>query len=167
MHLELNFPDLSGVRLNVRTYDPTLDNIQSILSDVCEALHGHGQFVVSGFGDDAWPFDVHTELCLFLEQLPQLLNDIQAGKLGELDFYEQGVERVITFTPNGSDYQLTCQSLTDWQPDPAAVTLDRVALENMLTKARLDFIGIVRAVAPELLAHPWMKLWTAGTAYFG
>ena len=43
------------IQVSMRTYDPELDDIRSILSDVCDFAHEHGRFVVSGFGQDPWP----------------------------------------------------------------------------------------------------------------
>src|SRR5471032_2614651 len=79
-------PNLPG-----KNYDPELDDIRSILIDVCEALSNYVQFNVSGFGQDNWPVDVATDLAVFLEQLPYFMIAISAGENFELQFYEQGI----------------------------------------------------------------------------
>jgi len=42
---------------------------------------------------------VGTDLAIFLEQLPNVLRAVNAGAATEIDFYEQGIERKIEFSP--------------------------------------------------------------------
>jgi hypothetical protein len=79
-----------------RTYDPELDNITSVLTDICEALAEEGsvRFVVDGFGQDPWPVDVRTDLPVVIEQVPAVLKALRSGFSTSLGFYEQGIQRV-------------------------------------------------------------------------
>jgi hypothetical protein len=61
-----------SARIERDRYDPSLDDVRSILEDVCEAAGAESRFVVPGFGQDSWPVDVRTDLPDFLEQLPDL-----------------------------------------------------------------------------------------------
>lgn len=163
MRFELRFPKSTSTRILVRVYDLELDDIRSILEDICEAVASEGQFVVSGFGQDPWPVDVATDLVVFLEQLPDLLHAIADGVSAELDFYEQGIERSLSFTPVADDYAVKCASLTGWHPNPELERISRVALHRMLTAVLDEFLHQVRQISPELLGHPWLKAWLLGT----
>jgi hypothetical protein len=55
-----------------RTYDIELDNITSVLIDICDALAEEASvhFLVGGFGQDPWPVDVRMDLPVVIEQVP-------------------------------------------------------------------------------------------------
>ena len=51
MRIELRLPQQIALESAFRDYDDeSLDDVRSILTDVCCALEGQGEFVVSGFG---------------------------------------------------------------------------------------------------------------------
>ena len=163
LHMSLKLARAANLPLRVRSYDFELDNVISILSDVCEfAQSGRGVFRVGGFGQAQWPVDVRTDLCVVLEQLPEVLRTVRAGKSGVLDFYEQGIQRRLTFAPAGEEYAVTCAAFSRyWEPSPATERIGRVALERMLADVLNEFMGFLRRVAPELEQHPWIQAWLA------
>lgn len=75
-------------------YDGELDCIVSILSDLCSLVERSpgAAFVVSGFGQERWPANAERELCLLLEQLPQIAGALQANaETFEIFFLRAGV----------------------------------------------------------------------------
>jgi hypothetical protein len=164
MHTELRTPDFTNVRFLARAYDPELDDIRSILSDVCKAMEGQMQFAVSGFGQERWPVDVRTDLAVFLEQLPEVLHAVRLRSPAEIDFYEQGIERKILLSPDGDDYLASCVTWTEWQPSPAVEQLSRASLEQMLIGVQDNFMRLVRGMSPELAKHEWVRSWLSGQA---
>jgi len=161
--LALRWKDLSSINdLGARRYDPVNDDIRSILSDVCFALDGYGSFHISGFGDSAWPLDIATDLCVFLEQLPAALAAIQRGDPAELDLYEQGVERKLEIQCSRDHCVVTCASYGSWVPVYATEELERHVLIGMLSEVRSQFMGAFERVAPALVAHPWVRDWLEG-----
>ena len=80
-----------------REYDPELDDIRSILADLCRSAGPETVFTVSGFGQECWPVDVEVDLLVCMEQLPRLIKMLSQGLRHELDFYEQGLERLLSF----------------------------------------------------------------------
>jgi hypothetical protein len=51
MRIELRLPPRIDLRA-LREYDEELDDVRSILSDVCHALEGQAELVISGFGQE-------------------------------------------------------------------------------------------------------------------
>ena len=159
MRIELKFKKSSMPGLATRAYDPDEDDIRSILTDVCRMIEPRCNFIVSAFGQDRWPVDVGTDLPVFLEQLPDVLQAVNAGMATAIDFYEQGIERSILFSPIDRRYLASCTSGTAWQPDPSTEYIDREDLERMLLAAREEFMRAFAEAAPNLVAHPWMRHW--------
>ena len=92
MHAEIDLSNLSHDPFPTRTYHLELDDVRSILNDVCDWLQPHARFIVSGFGQARWPVDVRTDLCVLLEQLPSALLALASDAPFEIDFYEQGIQ---------------------------------------------------------------------------
>ena len=164
MDISLQF---KGERIcyNKRVYDEELDCVLSILNDLCIFLERTDSvdFVVSGFGQDRWPVDVRTDLCTFLEQLPAAVAAIDAQSAFSIDFYEQGLERFISFEPSGDSYIAHCKSWGEWRPEPETERIHHPVLRKMLVEARDGLMRFLAQRAPQLAAHPWMREW-AGAA---
>ncbi len=154
-----HFPELS------LRYDEELDDYRSLISDICEALAetSSADFIVAAFGQERWPVDVRTDLAVFLEQLPDAMAAVESGSSFSLDFYEQGVERLICFEPKGEQYSARCESRTGWRPEPAVETIDGLELKRMFSDVREGLMGFLSRNAARAAAHPWMQHW-AGAA---
>jgi hypothetical protein len=163
MNIELHLPDLTNTKKIRRTYNPTLDDIRSILMDVCQSVERRGKFQISGFGQDVWPVNIGTDLAIFMEQLPIVIRSIASNLPAEIDLYEQGVERTISFSPTANNtYLASCTSHTNWQPNPEIEQVDRDSLQQMLLTVRNEFMRLIREIAPGLDQHPWVKSWHEG-----
>jgi hypothetical protein len=140
-------------------YDARYDDIRSIIMDLCDALADSGgfEFRVAAFGDGCWPVDVRTDLATVLEQLPRCLEACRRGAPFELDFFEQGVERTIEFSPADGRYVAHCRSRTNWTPDPETESIEVGAVRAMLDGLKRTFCEICERVLPETAAHPWFR----------
>jgi hypothetical protein len=148
------FPELPS-------YQEELDDVRSILSDVCGILAdtGSAEFLVSGFGQERWPVDVRTDLPVFLEQIPDAAAAVESNAPFSIEFYEQGVERVIFFEPQGELYSARCESQTDWRPDPEVETIGRQELREVFSDIREGLMRFLSHSAPRIATHPWMQAW--------
>ena len=162
MKVELHLKDQPALKPLVRVYDPELDDASSILSDICDFAHDYGNFVVSGFGQERWPTDVRTDLLVFLGQLPGALTSVKSNLPFDIDFYEQGLERRLSFLPAEHDYIASCSSYGNWTPDPAVEHVDRDSLLAMLASVRDEFMRFTESNFPDLVSHPWMRAWLSG-----
>lgn len=143
-------------------YDYQYDNVVSILMDLCDVLEETGifQFHVSGFGQERWPVDVRTDLSTILEQLPPILHSIACANYPfELDFYEQGIERLLFFEKADSLIKVTCYSGTLWKPTPPAFLMKESDIVSQLYNLRDSFIEAVKIVCPKLATSELFARW--------
>jgi len=159
LHISLQLPDITKVRAMPRTYHSETEDIRSILSDLCRTVAKEAKFVVGGFGQDRWPVDASTDLAVLLEQLPGILRAVRAGAATEIDFYEQGIERRIEFSPAENAYNATCMSQTEWQPNPAVERVGRAVLEGMLVGVQDKVVRLIEEIAPDLAKHDLVRRW--------
>ena len=70
MHFKIDLSRVQGFPELPLRYEEELDDVRSIISDVCEALADttSADFIVSGFGQKRWPVDVWADLPTFLER---------------------------------------------------------------------------------------------------
>lgn len=162
IHLEI-FREPSRVSLG--PYDETNHDVRAILVDICEALDKpvpSVRFEVEGFGDPLWPVSVAVDLPVLLEQLPAAICGLSHGRLVEVDFYEQGVERRLIFEPEEFAYSVTCESDSDWRPEPRIEVVSRKDALGMFRKVRDDFLSVAAVVWPASVGHPWLVRWAEG-----
>lgn len=153
-----NSTDLSALH---GEYDDTIENIQSILNDICDAMaeNSDNEFEVGGFGEENWPVDIRTDLPIFLEQLPEIINSVIAHSEFVIDFYEQGIQRKVVFQPTTEGYCVKCESFTAWKPKPNSIQISAVDVHHMLFTFRTNFLEFVNSKAPRLANHPWFLRW--------
>lgn len=123
-------------------FDPEFDDARSLIGSVCRLLHDSevANFLVSGFGDERWPVDVFADLPTFLEQIPVGLKAIEvASNEFDIEFYEQGIERTISFRRANDVYEMSCQSLTNWQPSTGE-TMSVSGLRDLFESVRNEFM---------------------------
>lgn len=168
MHFSITLRQVQSFPALQFHYEEELDDVRSIINSVCESLAetSSADFVVSGFGQDRWPVDVRTDLPIFLEQLPNAIAAVESNASFLLDFYEQGIERVVCFEPQGDHYFARCESQAEWRPDPAIESISRLELRRMLSDVRESFMQFLSRNAPRVATHPWMREW-AGAARRG
>lgn len=132
-------PATRAVAYNLEDYD-------SIVYSVCDYFSNHSslEFIVEGFDDVPWPVDVATDLAAIALQIPSLKNHIDAENFNfSLDFYEQGIERILEFNMEEEQVKVTCRSMSDWEPSYSEITLERSYVKNMFSLFTDDFIRSV------------------------
>lgn len=146
MFCKLQIFDVAKTVFPALEFNAEHDDARTIISSICEELDelGIAIFEVSGFGDAAWPVDVATDLATLIEQLPEALAvlDQREGEF-RIDFYEQGVERLVFCKCSGDFTELRCQSRTDWEPNPSQVVMRSSDLAAMLSTVHRQFLNVV------------------------
>jgi hypothetical protein len=145
--------------------DPVLDDYRSILSHVCRLLEETSAitFLVQGFGEERWRVDVATDLMVVLEQLPALFMWVDDARVDtfQLDFYEQGVERVLTFSSLASDMIRVdgaplLEGASAWHPIMSSETIARAELRSQILLLTRTFLEMADLVCPAASGHPWL-----------
>jgi hypothetical protein len=151
-------PPTSNVELNPEF---ELDeDFESLVMDTCQMLSQTDcQFRVSGFGQDPWPVDVSYDLSSAIENLPEALEALKHGECAQIDFYGQGIERLVTFTPHGDRVVIKCTSNTTWTPDPSAEEVALGEAQDLLLTLARDFKAAVERVCPQVAALDAFAAW--------
>ncbi|MCG8425713.1 MAG: hypothetical protein MJE77_48150 [Proteobacteria bacterium] len=141
------------------TYEEELHDVNAIIADMCIALGDTGsfEFRIAGFGESPWPLDVTTDLAIVLEQLPAAMASCSRNEPFQLDLYEQGVERRLDFIPSGKIYRVSCNSFSDWIPEPNAEEISIEDLRMMLSGIAKKFCELATGLLPETSKHPWFQ----------
>ncbi|MGC4070804.1 MAG: hypothetical protein QM784_40245 [Polyangiaceae bacterium] len=152
---------LSGVSSPCRPYDPALDDVGSVLRDVCEALETAGVgFKVRIGSSDSWPTTTRTDLLVVMEQLTFVLGALLANQACRLDFCEQGVERLVSLTPKEDAIVVECTDLIKKTSSRIqTMTLPRNVVADELVGLGDDFLRVANICCAELVGHPWFLAW--------
>ena len=148
-------------------------HINSILGLACEKLEetGIAFFRMSGFGRGVWPVDVCLDLACVLEQLSEAIDAIrQENYPFDLELYEQGIEKTITFTKKDDDgfIEAKCRDFfvsegypgnTSWKPDPDAILVEEGDILSQLLNLKSSFIQAVRTICPDLSTKELFTAW--------
>ncbi len=143
-------------------YDLELDNQNSVILDICEIFHyaGNIKFVVSGFGEDEWNLSCLMDLPCIIEDLPYILSKIKAKDYNfDLDFYEQGVQRKITFVASGDSVTLKASSWIDWEPNPSETTMNKADIDKMIINLHTDFATYGKELCEHLILNQMFADW--------
>lgn len=129
--------------------------ITVFISELCERLSSLGavDFQVGGFGLDDWQTDVWMDLAVVMEQFPLFLTSLQAGKNSVLDFYEQGLQRILYFVVRDLKITIECRSYSERDPVFPALEDDWHRILQMATDLLQDFIFVVKEKLPFFYEH--------------
>ena len=143
------------------SYDEELDDIESLIMDICDSLSEteRVQFKVSGFGDSQWPVDVWLHLSTIVPQIPDVLIALNESKDVALDFYEQGVGRVLHFHCNSHIVEVRCKDLFDKFEHPTKELINLSELKQMLTDFLQSFIYLATIACPNIVNHEMFRKW--------
>ena len=134
-----------------------------VMSAICKWLAQHGVvlFEVGGFGQAKWPVDIGVDLAVVAEQIPDLLDGLVHRRVFDLDFYEQGIQRVVTFEPADHDeLRVSCRSGTSWTPAPDEYALSRRDIIEMFAVFGKTFADAAHARCPGPVSHEAFQAWS-------
>lgn len=142
-------------------YDEELDNIESLIMDICEFLSDTQlvRFKVSGFGESAWPVDVGTDMAVIIPQVPEVINALYKSEDTSISFYEQGIERELLFSPHNSSVKVSCKDLAGKKTVPINEIIDLSEILEMLFKFFNSFISLSKNTCPDITHHKIFQDW--------
>lgn len=100
----------------------------------------------------------------FVEELPRLIAGLRAGRETEVDLYPQGVERTLTFRPEGERVRISCVSRTSWVPRPDVEVCAADELMDSCVRLARDVAAALEAVAPAVARLTPFDQWIRGEA---
>lgn len=143
-------------------FDLEKDCAWAVISMVCDIfeISGSVKFKVSGFGQNEWPVDCRIDLATVMEQVPEILKKIELNQYDFiLDFYEQGMERQVTFSPDKDAIMLTCSSRTHWTPDPVFIHMKREQISRIFKDLYSRFLEVGEILCSDLIQDPLLEEW--------
>lgn len=132
---------------------------EEILADICEIfdLSKKIKFSVVGFDLDKWSVDCMYDLLCVVEVLPNIINGFYQNNYEfNLDFYEQGLERILIFKQSKELIKIECESRTKWIPSPQTEYITKIDLVKMILELYTKFIKYAEHLCGELLTYSVM-----------
>lgn len=142
-------------------YDDELDDVRSILRDVCSSLQQVDGVAFKIIAGSPIPVSVRRDLCIVMEQLADVLAGLHNHVETSLDLYEQGIEECLVFTTK-SDSDVVVERRPLVGPGRIAAAplyIKRGVLVDMLTKLATGFLRYARIRCPLRTQHPWFTSW--------
>lgn len=142
-----------------------LETVEAQLMAACELIADAGvaDFRLLCCGEHPWPVDVRTDLSVFLEQLPGLLQALMEGSPSfRLRMYEQGIETVLAFTRAGGLLQVRCEPLLAGGENRFGThgeSLGVQMLVHSMAGVLSAFIQCCERVCPQLLMRTELTDW--------
>jgi hypothetical protein len=141
------------------------NELAPVMSAICRWLGKHDvvQFVVNGFGQQGWPVDVVVDLAVVVEQIPSVLAGLLRDREVDLDFYEQGIQRLVTFAPtDGGEVRVSCRGgVGGWSPAPDEYVLKGRDVVSMLETFAQSFADIAIEACPGPASEKAFRAWYA------
>ncbi len=148
-----------------REYDDELDDIRSIIHDICATLEGVPgiELRVAVCTETLWPVTVATDLCVIMEQIGDVIRDLSLRTPARLDFYEQGIERSVLLKPADDLVVVVCAPLAGAEGQVSdTTTVSAQGVLSCLRSLTLQFLHVSRLYCPKATAHPWFVEWSRG-----
>ena len=140
-------------------YDPELDDLRSILRDVCASLADLPGVRFAIVVEVPVPVSVRMDLVIVMEQLLDTLATFRQGGVGMLDLYEQGIEAQLVFAGEGELVRIERRDLMGRSKPAGEVRWARDAFVESLSALARTFVDAARRRSPRRAAHPWFAEW--------
>lgn len=142
-------------------YDDELDDVRSVLRDICLSLHQAGGVAFHVTAGSPIAVSVRRDLCVAMEQFVDVLQGLNKRIATRLDLYEQGVEERLIFTSeNEREVLVERRPLVDTAPAPTIkVHVQRANLLDMLCTLATCFLVGARARCPTRAQHHLFTSW--------
>lgn len=125
------------------------------------------QFHLTCCSEQPWPVAVWLDLGILLQQVNPLLDALKANEEFRLEFFDQGIESVLVFSPLGRQVRINCESFWGGQCRFGGQQ-ELVGIESV-SRALKDitdgFIECCKYVCPQLLEQPELAAWRHDVRY--
>ena len=131
------------------------DSCEELLSLICSQIQDDNThtFKVEGF-DQIQSVDCRTDLLCVIEQIPEILANITNRNFNfNLDFYEQGVEKILEFKDNEKYVKVLCRDMLSGNLIFKENNVSKKCLEDMFKNIYDEFLKVTQIMCPYILNH--------------
>ncbi|WP_155989112.1 hypothetical protein [Nocardiopsis sp. CNT312] len=99
---------------------------------------------------------------MVIEQLPDVMERFKRGEDFEIEFYGQGIERVVEFTFIGGDVEVGCLPAIESTPNSFSEIVHASEVSEILNGIARDFAESLLRVSPNLVSIEPFSCWLNG-----
>ena len=145
--------------INLENQDQDYD-YDCILLDICNMLYEAKQviFKIEGFGEKWNIVDCKADLPCILEQMDTILEVILKKGDFEIDFYEQGLERLLKFSFKRETVCITCTSYVN-MPPISVIEMEYESVKHLFWKLYDDFLMCIERLLPRVMKNTLFNEW--------
>jgi len=145
--------------INLENQDQDYD-YDCILLDICNMLYEAKQviFKIEGFGEKWNIVDCKADLPCILEQMDTILEGILKKGDFEIDFYEQGLERLLKFSFKRETVCITCTSYVN-MPPISVIEMEYESVKHLFWKLYDDFLMCIERLLPRVMKNTLFNEW--------
>jgi hypothetical protein len=128
-------------------------SINEVLMEICNELYKYSEMIVfsiNGFDKDWSNLMIDPDLCMFMEDMPGLVNFINNKEVLEFQFGfpEQHLQRILTATRVSNEFQISC---SDWLSESSEQIKETIRPED-LRKTLQELVKKIRVIVDQI--HP-------------
>lgn len=140
---------------------PPSADIDEIFSLVCErGQETDGLKLSVELGElGQLPVDVKVDLPVLLEQLNEAIDAASEERRFQLDFYEQGIEKIILFLPTEGRYVVQINTLFGAQVGVLNTPIEFSSVQEMLFAIKRNFVAYLDVVCSNVTLNPAYAEW--------
>jgi len=140
-------------------YDPELDDIRSVLRDLCASLAELPEVRFTLVLGEPLPLSIRRDLAIVMEQLGDVIYNLRTAGAAALDLYEQGLEVQLALTVEGEQTKIELRDLLERPMSGREDHAPRDAVARCLNLLARTFVDAARRRSPQRAAHPWFEEW--------
>jgi len=153
----MNIFDMKLILLNEKVQMKRLKKSSGFITFLCNLTELFQEsksvkFLVGGFDTDDWGADCAFDLLTVLTQLPDILKCIEKENYNfNLDFYEQGMERILKFTKvDENSVSISCEDMMTKKPYGTEITTEKEAVKRIFIDFNNSFIDISKRLVKNI-----------------
>ena len=164
-----------SIRLNILdTLEDTANNtnisflhsssITEVLMEICDELQRYSEqiaFSITGFEKDWSLLDIETDLCMLMEDLPDLVNFINNSDIEEYQFGfpEQHLQRILTIKRFDGSFKIVCSDWLAKSSEQSVEIIPEQDLRQLLHKLVYDVSIVIKKICPSAFSNSFFQDW--------
>lgn len=133
----------------------------TMLMKICNILYDSKMviFKIEGFGETWNIANCRSELPCILEQMQYIFQHIGRKESFEIDFYEQGLERILHFSFNDNTIRVSCTSYVNNIPPVSTIVMSYATVKALFLNVYQSFVTCVETLLPNVVKNDIFIEW--------